>query len=682
MVSAVLAQSAEGPPAEASAVSAEVVSKPSTPKAAVKKTAVVKMGQAGIIAELHIHDTDIRRALEMLNAQARKNIITTKDVTGKVTADLYRVTFREAIDAILRANNFVYTEKGNFIYVMTAEQAEKMAKAQRKTVVRMFRLSYIPAADAKALVADLLSSSGSIQTTQASKIDIKTDNTSTGSGDYAFADMLVIKDYEENVRRIAKVISEVDVRPQQVLIEATILKASLGEENSLGIDFSVLDGIDLSALSKAGSMTISNDFSSAVDAGGTGGLTVNLLLNKLSFFIRALETITDVTVMANPKLLVVNKQRGEVLVGNSDGYVTTTTVDGVATQTVEFLDTGTRLIVRPFIGRDNYVRLEIHPEDSSGTIELQGTNSVPHKQTTEITSNVLVRDGHTIVIGGLFRESADVSRSQVPAVGNIPYLGAVFRSTSDTVGREEVIILITPRIINHDVDEAISEQLKDQVERFCIGQRKGLRWWGRNRIAQSHMRFARRALAKGKRGWAMWNIDAALSMLPRMEEAIRLKEQLTGRAYWADEAQVSTAKYIIQQMIMNELGKPLTPVIYPKKPRDGKDLDEDVKQKMGISGLIEAPLPPLAKKETKKPDKSAEQEKADPDELVIPEWEKSKPVEKKETKPNEVELEKVGPDETKKPQPEENEKANPDKEEPATGEIANRPTYRQWFDCN
>jgi type II secretory pathway component GspD/PulD (secretin) len=210
-----------------------------------------------------------------------------------------------------------------------------------------------------------------------------------------------------------------------------------------------------------------------------GGLTIGFMSNNVGFFVRALESITDVTVMANPKLLVLNKQRGEVFVGSEDGYLTTTFTETTATQTVEMLKTGTRLVVRPFIGRDDYVRLEVHPEDSSGFVAVVGQSALPSKRTTEATSNVLVRDGHTIIIGGLFREETGIGRSQTPLIGNVPYLGALFRSTGDSTKREEVIILITPRIITKEADDAVSEQHKDEVERFRIGQRKGLRWWGR-----------------------------------------------------------------------------------------------------------------------------------------------------------------------------------------------------------
>jgi len=584
-------------------------SPPAGSPGATGPVSTVRMTRPGTF-EIHVQGADLRGVLQLLSTQGRKNIIATKEVTGKVTANLYGVTFKEALEAVLGSTGFVYRERGNFIYVYTPKQLEEIAKAERKMAVRVFRLAYATADDAKALIAPILSSEGTVAVTPSAAVGIATSSSDTGGNSHASSDVLVVHDYEDNLKQITKIVRALDVKPEQVLVEATILRATLTESNALGIDFNALAGIDFEAMnsSSAGlqSMTTSNitgsglnqarngaatfrtDFNSAVPS---GGLTIGFVTNEAAFFLRALESVTDVTVLANPKLLVVNKQRGEVMVGNRNGYLTTTVTETVATQTVEFLETGTRLVLRPFIGRNGFIRMEIHPEDSSGSVEQVGTNVLPSETTTEVTSNVLVRDGHTIVIGGLFRERTSNGRSQVPLLGDIPYLGAVFRSTDDDTVREEVIILITPRIIKQAQDEAVCEQLKDDVERFRIGQRKGMRWWGRSRLAQSYLRKAKQDLSAGRMDKSLWNIDSALSLEPRMEEAIRIKERLTRKAYWSDQAQYSSVKYIVQRMIMQELGVPVERVIPPAKPRDVRILDQEARKALGIETRPEDPLP-------------------------------------------------------------------------------------------
>ena len=555
---------------------------------------------------------DLRLALRLLSLQGKKNIIATKEVSGTVTAVLYDVTFKEALNAVLQSSGFVSVEEGNFVYVYTPKQMAEILKAQRKMLVRTFKLAYITATDAKTLIIPAMSSEGTVATTPASDIGIDTSKTEAGGNSLATIDVLIVKDYEEELDDIAAILKEVDVRPEQVLIEATILRATLTEENSLGVDFNALAGIDFETLNSTSAgltsitpgtlasnelpldaaATFRTDFTSAI---GAGGLTIGFVGNELSFFIRALEGVTDVTVLANPKLLVINKQRGEVMIGNRDGYLTTTVTETVATQTVEFLETGTRLVVRPFIGRDGYIRMELHPEDSSGSVAQVGNNVLPSETTTEVTSNVLVRDGHTIVIGGLFRERTSNARSQVPFFGNLPIIGEFMRQTTDMTSREEVIILVTPRIIQNAADEATSEQIKQDVERFRIGQREGLRWWGRSRLAQTHMRWAKNDIRNGRRWLALWNVDLALALEPRMDEAIHLRERISDKAYWANQSRHSATKYIIQRMIMQEMGKPVDSVIMPDRPRDGGKLDEETKRAFNIRSRPEVQLPPPPK---------------------------------------------------------------------------------------
>src|SRR5205807_117789 len=98
-------------------------------------------------------------------------------------------------------------------------------------------------------------------------------------------------------------------------------------------------------------------------------------------------------------------------------------------------------------GDNGYIRLEIHPEDSSGSVDPTG---VPSKSVTEVTTNVMVKDGNTIVIGGLFRESTNRNRTQVPGLGSLPGVGPAFRQQTDTTTREEVIVLLTPHIVKDD----------------------------------------------------------------------------------------------------------------------------------------------------------------------------------------------------------------------------------------
>ena len=370
----------------------------------------------------------------------------------------------------------------------------------------------------------------------------------TGGNSHATEDLVVVKDYPENIEKVAKIIKEVDRRPQQILIEATILSATLTEDNAMGMDFSVLGGVDFSGVLDAGTTSAGVVSGSALEKAptladkGVGGLNSNttsgmtagkgmrlgILGNNIAVFIQALEETTNTTVLANPKLLTLNKQIGEILVGNEYGYLTTTVSDTTTVQSVQFLQTGTKLAFRPFIGDDGYIRMEVHPEDSDGQVN----GGLPSKKTTEVTSNIMVKDGHTIIIGGLFRESSSTSRQQTPGLGNIPIVGNLFKSQSDNTKREEIIVLLTPHIIkDDDAMSAVSEKLVKDFEKLRVGIRKGMLWFGRERLAEGAYEKAMAELAKPEADpkHALWLLDCSTNLNPMFREAIELKQTLNSK---------------------------------------------------------------------------------------------------------------------------------------------------------
>jgi len=529
----------------------------------------------------YYQDTDLRVVLRQLSMLFRTNIVASKDVSGRVTVTLYDVTFEQALDSVLKSSGLGYVKKDKFIYIHTIEELAEMAKAALKMEVRTFQLDYITTADAQALIKPAMSSEATIAVTPEPAPGINASAVDAGDNSHATSGVIVVSDYPENLARIAEIISEIDVKPQQVLLEATILSAELTENNRLGVNFDFLVNTDYTTQGVAGFWddttgnlintpgdnrnitTVGTDFNPVI-----GGITFGFLTDSVAVFLQALEAITDTTVLANPKLLVVNRQKGEVIIGNKEGYVTTVVSDGVATQSIEFLETGTRLIVRPYIGRDGYIRMMIHPEDSTGGTTVEGTFLIPRSATTEVTSNVLVRDGRTVVIGGLFREDTTNSRSQVPVIGSVPYLGTLFGATTDTTVRRELMVLLTPRIVKQEEFEAASKNMKDDVERFRVGARRGMRWWAADRLAHSHVNWARQHLKNGRLDRARWDIEMALCRRPSLVEAIELKENLTDKAYWAEEARHTTVKDAIQRIMMFELGKDFRKAVVPAKPRD------------------------------------------------------------------------------------------------------------------
>jgi type II secretory pathway component GspD/PulD (secretin) len=256
---------------------------------------------------------------------------------------------------------------------------------------------------------------------------------------------------------------------------------------------------------------------------GGSGLRVGVTSGDFAAFITALETVTDTTILANPKILAVNKQLGQVYIGTKIGYTSQTTQTQTSTtQQVEFLDTGTKLSFRPYIGDDGYIRMDIHPKDSSGTLKA---NNIPDEQSTELATNIMVKDGQTIVIGGLFRDVVVTSRSQIPLLGDLPLIGGFFRKTTDSVQRQEVIVLLTPHIIDEPKDTQ-SDARVDDIRRKRFGAKNELQWTGRARLAEDRYVIAARYYIEGDTEAAMNELNYVLELRPSYLEAIRLKERI------------------------------------------------------------------------------------------------------------------------------------------------------------
>jgi type IV pilus assembly protein PilQ len=553
---------------------------------------VVRMSDRGTI-EMHFSGVDLGEALQLISLQSRSNIVTTPAVTGSVTASIYDSTLEQALNVILTANGAGYRVLDDIIYVHTIAELAALELAANPPVSRVYRLSYLAAADAQTYVTPMLSEGETVATSPPPMRGIASSADEGGGDAMAFQDFLVVTARPATQERVEAVLKELDVRPKQVLIEATILRAQLDSDNSMGIDFSIVGGVDLELLGATSNGLLdlnlgqlptdrferfnagaSSDFRGDVP---NGGLSIGIIKDQVGVFLRALETVTDTTVLANPKVLALNKQRGQVIVGRRDGFLTTTVTETQAIQSVEFLETGTQLIFRPFIGEDGFVRVELHPEDSVGFVNAQG---LPSEQTTEVTTNVLVRDGHTILIGGLFREVSSDARSQIPGLGDLPGLGQLFRSNTDSTGREEVIILMTIHIIkDHDAYADASLEQEEHVERLRVGLRQGMMWHGRERLAQSHYHKAIEHFAAGRMDDALWHATMAVHNNPRMVAAIELKERITGVREW-DEAGSAVQDFayeiILQEkgVITPRFGRPAPPFYGPNEVHGPAGLEQ------------------------------------------------------------------------------------------------------------
>ena len=518
-------------------------------------------------------DMSIRDALRFLALKYQKNIVPTQKVNGMITVtNLYDVTFEEALRAILGTNK--YEIQDNFIMVYTAEEFEQVMSDKRRMESRIFTLYYLAADEAEKLVTALLNEGGSVAKSSPAATGVPTGesiSSDTAGGDnLAFQDTIIVRDYPETIAEVDKLLAELDVRPKQVLIEATILSANLTEGMQFGVDLNLaagvhIDGTDASGATQdnvlGGVLEYSNEAQSPIgqiaawDAdgspievagfaavGGTG-VRIGVSAGDISAFITALEQITDITVLANPKIMAINKQLGQVYIGTKLGYRegdVETAAGGTQQGNVKFLDTGTKLSFRPYIGNDGYIRMDIHPKDSSGSLNVQG---VPNETSAELATNVMVKDGQTVVIGGLFRDVISATKSQVPILGDIPLIGELFKSQTDSTQRQEVIVLLTPHIIDQP-DETMPEQRLADIARKRSGAGKNIHWLGVARLAEESYAKAVSLYSEGNNDAALAELNWTLNLRPSYLEAIRLRERIINEA--GDDSQETISRIMIE----------------------------------------------------------------------------------------------------------------------------------------
>ena len=277
--------------------------------------------------------------LDLLSEQGKLNILASKNVEGKVSATLNGVDLDSALDAILKSTGYVAKRDGNYIFVGTPEDFNNLEQSLDKVCTRVYQPNYITAAELKTLITPLLSEKvGAISVSTPAEAGIAASDTNAGGNKFAGNEVVVVRDYEAVLMQIDQMVEEVDVRPLQVSIEAMILSVHLKDNDKFGVNFQFLrDNPNIkfgigTPLDTLANFTLNE-----------GGLKFGFLDTSLGTFINALETVGDTNVVANPPLMVLNKHRADIQIGEQKGYLSSTVTETSTTYAVQFLDLGAQL---------------------------------------------------------------------------------------------------------------------------------------------------------------------------------------------------------------------------------------------------------------------------------------------------------------------------------------------------
>lgn len=499
-------------------------------RATVVETDPVPPGEGDRQFVFNAQETDIRELLDMLSRQGGLNILASPNVQGKISVCLTDTDVHTALSAILRVSGYVARHEGNFIYVGTRKDFETMAQDGDCIGTRVYRPNYATASELESLITPLLSQGvGVVSVSSAAQVGIGPDTAAAGGNEFAGGDVVLVRDYEAVLCQVDQVVQEVDRQPLQVVIEAMIVAVKLDDSLKMGMDWEFFrnnDNVRLVLGTPPASL-------GAIDV-VSGGLQFGFLDGSLGVFLQALETVGDVNVIAAPRLLCLNKQRAEIHIGREVGYISTTITENAATETVEFLEVGTQLRMRPYVSEDGMIRLEIHPELSTGDVEVRQGFTIPDKDVTQVTTNVMVRDGATVVIGGLIREDLKKTSTQVPFFGSLPLAGIAFRKKTEEIDREEVVVLITPRIVYEPRLNGEGEQmLSEYYHRQSIYRDKmspiSKRFYGRH-----YFRLAAAAWAQGEANKALRYVNLSIQHDPMSRQAATLRSEIVTNSPYGD----------------------------------------------------------------------------------------------------------------------------------------------------
>ena len=365
-------------------------------------------------------DTDMREVLNILAYKSGINIVAGEDVQGKVSVQLKDVPWEQALDVILKTYNFTFRREGNMIRVMSLQRSlEEENKVPMTT--RILPLNFAEVDALKDSLSKMLTKRGTIT------VDKRTN-------------VLIVTDIPEAVDMVEKAAAKLDTLTPQVMIEALMVDVKLQGDDRWG---SLLDIIDTSS---------GNNYSHSFNPGAlaTSGLFSFSGVFKgldISGTLGALVSQNKAKILASPKVLTLDNQEAKIEIKEELPYYETTNDGGVTTTTVKFKDAGVKLFVTPHITSGNYISMNVKPEQSFKSGDTSTNPPQPIVDTRKAETNLLVKDGQTIVIGGLRKVNDTISYDKIPFIGDVPVLGLMFRKKVITTVDSELVLFVTPRIV-------------------------------------------------------------------------------------------------------------------------------------------------------------------------------------------------------------------------------------------
>jgi type IV pilus assembly protein PilQ len=481
------------PPAPAVAAAA-----PPRPQASTTTETADVGGQAkklyfGQPISLDLKDADVHNVIRLLADVSGLNIVATDDVKGSITLRLNEIPWDQALDIVLQTQNLESVHEGNVVRISTVkrlrEEREELQKAQRAALtVEPLQVAYIRVNYAKAKkLGELINGTSRVgqgQGQQVRRNDVEIEGVLTARGSVMvdeFTNTLIVRDIERGIRNARELVHQLDVQIPQILIESNIVEATTNFARELGVQW----GYQANIGPQTGTSTGANfpgtinfagsglgtggggtpflvDFPAQGNFGPGAGSALGLALGSLNgaqqldLRLTALEQRGQGRIISRPRVVTLNNVAATIQSLTilrvrlpSTGTVVNTGAGGTAgtaTTATEKIETGITLEVTPQVSSDGFVLLDMFVKSSEPDF-TRTTDNIPNEITRQATSHVLVREGQTVVLGGIYRDVSNNNVNGVPWFMNIPGLGWLFKNTELTKSREDLLVFLTPRVL-------------------------------------------------------------------------------------------------------------------------------------------------------------------------------------------------------------------------------------------
>ncbi len=398
-------------------------------------SALAQMGNASATStramSLDVQAADLRTVFRSIAEFGGTNIVADREIEGPISIRLSNVPWRHALDIVCRAAGLVAVDGDGFIRVATIkafrDEALDRESADRKreeflpVETRIFHANYANAEELKPVVLQALSLRGRVE------VDPRTN-------------AVIVSDISSRLDQVGEMVTKLDTETRQVEILAQLIDVDASVSKQLGISWH-LDKLHSTAERISGAANVDEP----IAAGASGALKVGVVRDWATFTatLEAFERSNQANIISNPKITTTNNRTAKILVGKEIPLIV---LDERGNPITELKKVGITLEVTPFINSDTQITMDLHPEVSDLSSQATVTGGLIFT-TAQADTRVMVGNGETAVIGGLVRTNETDFKQGIPILSDIPILGSLFRYTDNRDEKRELIILVTPSIV-------------------------------------------------------------------------------------------------------------------------------------------------------------------------------------------------------------------------------------------